>query len=104
MLSPGILLYFIIMMKAISGTLMNSSHSLCTAMNPKTNEYVDLRGLQKTQKDGFNWNVRDDHHHRNFSINICAPLIMNTTSFNDDVDHERVGAMYTDGDQMFSIG
>ncbi|KAG5437134.1 hypothetical protein PCANB_001110 [Pneumocystis canis] len=91
-------------MMKISGTIMNHSHPLCTAVNSKNNQYVDLRGLKRTREDGYNWDVRDDKNNRNFSINICAPLIMNTTLSDNDIDYEHVSAMYIDEDKMFSIG
>ncbi|KAG5519327.1 hypothetical protein PMAC_001952 [Pneumocystis sp. 'macacae'] len=86
-----------------SGTIINHTNSLCTATNPKTNQYVDLRGLQRTDKDGYNWLVKDERNNRSYCINICAPLISNTAEIHG-INHENVSAIYTDKNETFSIG
>ncbi|KAG4306062.1 hypothetical protein PORY_000050, partial [Pneumocystis oryctolagi] len=96
-----IILYFMIFLLA-SGTIINHTNPLCTAINPKNNQYADLRDLQRTEKDGY-WIARDEKNNRNFSINICAPLIVNTT-FTDNMGSENVSAMYVEEDKVFSIG
>lgn len=82
---------------------MSHTNPPCTATNPKTNRHVDLSPLRRTKEDGHNWFIKDDNSNRSFSINICAPVIENTTSV-QGIDPEHIGAIYVDGDEMFSIG
>lgn len=87
----------------IASRTVENHHFPCTAVNPKTHEQVDLHKLIRTQKDGSNWVVQDKENNRTFNINICSSLITNT-SFIQNVDNQRVGAIYINGNETFSIG
>ncbi|KTW31496.1 hypothetical protein T552_00138 [Pneumocystis carinii B80] len=96
------ILYFIIFM-IIPGIAIEEANISCTAVNHKTNEHVDLQKLRKTEKNGYNWEVKDEENKIDFKINICAPIMMNDTSI-EGVNLERVGAIYVEGNETFSIG
>lgn len=51
----------------------------------------------------YNWLIKDEENNRSYSINICAPLIFNTTEIHE-IDHENVSAIYIDKNETFSIG
>jgi len=68
----------------------------CTIRNNNTEQFYDLSHLARVVgKDELDWNVRGYDSGKNFSINICAPLLLRPEHVYDDEPFVNVsGAAY----------
>lgn len=77
----------------------------CTITHPTTGEFYDLRGLARhpDEEKVVDWHANAyDYTGGNFSLNICAPLIIDTSHISR---RQNISAIYTnEDDEAFSIG
>ncbi|KAF3904352.1 hypothetical protein AA313_de0207066 [Arthrobotrys entomopaga] len=78
----------------------------CTATSERTGTFVDLRSL--VQKDGgINYTPRGYDYNSNFTLNICAPILLSKTKelrFHALPDAHNVSAYYLKDDVAYSLG
>ena len=81
----------------------------CAVTSPHSENFYDLRKLRRVSSHTpphTDWFVKGQDYNANFTINICAP-VLSDTSYIDDVDESlrgNVSAFYEKNGRMYSIG
>lgn len=81
----------------------------CTVTSPHSENFFDLRKLRRTQDltpPQVDWEVKGLDYGTNFSINICGPVLADTSGAEGVADDLRsaVSAFYEKNGTIYSIG
>ncbi|KAI5814685.1 mannose-6-phosphate receptor binding domain-containing protein [Pyronema omphalodes] len=81
----------------------------CTVTSPYSENFFDLNKLKRTPGAAppqMDWQVKGLDYGANFSINICAPVLADTSKVEgiDEAGRANVGAYYEKNGTIYSIG
>ncbi|EWC44023.1 hypothetical protein DRE_01375 [Drechslerella stenobrocha 248] len=98
---PSLLPLFIAAVSLATASLAESDPP-CSATSNRTSTFVDLHSLIK--KEG-NYTFRSSDYNSNFTLNICAPLLVpDSLQFESLPDTKNLSAYYRKGGKVYSLG